>query len=210
MVVNSEYQTLAFRKNEHYRDAYRRLLKWLVLLSTVALVLTVMLFWMTLHRSQPAYYASVTNGEVVPIHSLSEPVITNQFIVQWSAMTAKNLYNLDFNNYSQALDGLKNRFTAGGWNKLQAVLKSTGFIKNVTDNKLTVDSVVSGEPVILTHMSVNGRYTWRVQMKLLVKYTSASAVSQQNLLVTMDVERVPSLDASQGVQVSAFEARGIV
>ncbi|MCK1862760.1 DotI/IcmL/TraM family protein, partial [Legionella pneumophila] len=45
---------------------------------------------------------------------------------------------------------------------------------------------------------LNGRYSWRVQMPILVTYQSASEFTQQNNVVTMLITRVSTLNSPRG------------
>lgn len=204
MVLNTKSQENEFEINDFYRVAYHRTMKWLSLMIVICAILSVILAWMVYDKKQPAYYAAVTTGEVVPMHALSEPVVTKDFIIQWSALTARLVYNLHFNSYQQQLGNIKNRFTPEGWNKMLGAMK--GLITQITNNRLIMSSVVSGPPVIISQLIINGRYTWRVQMQMLVTYTSASAIVQRHMLVTMNVQRVSTLNAAQGVQIIDFHA----
>jgi intracellular multiplication protein IcmL len=192
--------------NNFYRDAYRRTIKWVSIMAIVCAVLATVLVWMTYDPKQPLYYAAVTTGEVVPLHALSEPVVTDEFIAQWSALTTRLIYNLNFSTYQQQLSQVQDRFTPTGWDKMMAALKNSGLIDELVNNKLIVTSVVTGQPVILGRLIIHGRYTWRVQMKLLVTFTSASAATNRSLVVTMNVQRVSTLSAANGIQVVDFSA----
>ena len=203
---NTTGQELAFRKNEFYRNAYRRTMKWLVFSSLIGACLALILAWMTYDRQQPAYYAAATTGEVLPLHSLSEPVITSVFIVQWSALTVQYIFNLSFDTYQQQLAAAKPSFTPDGWASMSRALQSSGLLKNLVTEKLIMSAVISGTPIIIARMIVHGRYTWRVQMPVLIKFRSASAETQRHFLITMNVQRMPTLDTSQGIQVVDFAA----
>lgn len=198
-------QEIVLQKNRFYRDNYRRTLSWLMRMMFLCAILSGVLAWSIINRKQPKYYAAVTSGQVIPLHSLSEPVITNSFITQWSARTARILFNLNFSRYQEQLAPAKSRFTPSAWSKMVSTLKST-FLDNIVSNKLILSSVVSGRPVVISTMIIHGRMTWRVQMKMLLKFTSASEQTQQSLIVTMNVQRVPTLNASQGVQITQFAA----
>src|SRR3990167_2046783 len=204
MVLNTKSQENEFEINDFYRVAYHRTMKWLSLMVVICAILSVILAWMVYDKKQPAYFAAVTTGEVVPMHALSEPVLTKNFILQWSSLTARLVYNLHFNSYQQQLNQIKDRFTPEGWNKMMGAMK--GLIKQITGNRLIMSSVVSWPPVILSQLIIDGRYTWRVQMKMLVTFTRASAISRQHIIVTMNVQRVSTLNASQGVQIVDFNA----
>ena len=208
--VNTESQDLLFQLNAFYRDSYRRTMSLLTIMIFICAVLAGILVWMSFDKNQPDYYAALTTGEVVPMHPLSEPVLTSDFITQWSALTARSIYNLNFSSYQQQLAAVEPRFTAEGWVKLMNALNSSGMIKQIVDSRLIISSVVSGPPVVISEMVLHGRFTWRVQMLVLVTYTSASEQTQRTIVVTMDVQRVPTLDASQGIQIVSFNAHNQV
>lgn len=202
--MNTASQENEFQINTFYRDHYRSAIKILVILIMICAVLSVILAWMTYDRKQPAYYAALTTGEVIPMHALSEPVLTSNFIVEWSALVARRIYNLSFDQYQQQLNEEASKFTADGWAKMMNAMK--GLISQLQGSRLVISSVVSGSPVIIGRMIINGRYTWRVQMKMLVTYTSASTQSQREMVVTMNVQRVSTLNASQGIQIVDFNS----
>jgi hypothetical protein len=202
--MNTQSQENEFQVNESYRDHYRRTMKLLTLLIVICAVLSVILTWMTYDQKQPKYYAAVTTGEVVPMYALSEPVVTSDFIIQWSALAARRVYNLSFDTYAQQLNQVKDKFTPQGWNKMLSAMQ--GMIAQLTGSRLQITSVVTGSPVVLGRLIIHGRFTWRVQMRLLVTYTSPNAVRQNTLIVTMNVQRVPTLNASQGIQIVDFSS----
>jgi len=207
---NTQSQDNEFQLNHFYRDGYRRTMKWLSVMTVVCAILAAVLVWMTYDPKQPPYYAAVTTGEVVQLHALSEPVVTGEFVTQWSALTTRLVYNLSFATYQQQLAQVQDRFTTEGWDKMMAALKSSGLISDLVNNKLIITSVVTGPPIILGRLIIHGRYTWRVQMKLLVTYTSASAATQRSMVITMNVQRVPTLNAANGIQVIDFSAGSAV
>ncbi len=209
MVLNTQSQDNEFQLNNFYRDSYRRTMKWLSLMVVICAILALILAWITYDQKKPSYYAAITTGQVVPIHPMSEPIVTAQFIESWSARTTGLIYNnLNFATVQQQLNQARDRFTPEGWIKLNDAMK--GLVSQIVGSKLITSSVVSGPPVIVARMIIDGRYTWRVQMRLLVTFTSASASSQRQILVTMNVQRIPTLEASQGIAVTDFTAKTVL
>src|SRR3990167_570936 len=204
--MNTESKDIAFQLNEFYRDNYRRTMKLLAVMVVICAILAFVLAWMIYDKKQPLYYAAMTTGEVIPMHALSEPVVTSDFIIRWSSLTARLIYNLNFSTYQQQLDQIKDRFTAEGWEKMNDALNASGLIQALLNRKLIISSVVSGPPVILSRLIIHGRFTWRVQMPMLVTYTSANDETQRRILITMNVQRVPTLDVPNGVQIIDFGA----
>lgn len=200
--------------NEHNldfsRDQYRGAVKWLCCLGIVAVVLSLILSYMFVNEQQANYYASTTSGDVVPLHSLSEPVITQDHMLRFSQLAVLAAYSLDFSNYQEQMKSAERYFTPGGWSKFQDALNNNGLLSQVEDKKLTLSAIVTDTPVVLDTTIYNGRLTWRVQMPVLISYGSASEKVRRHVIITMNIQRVPSLSAPQGIQVSDFmsEANG--
>ena len=74
----------------------------------------------------------------------------------------------------------------------------------VKAKKLIVSAVATRAPIILQKGILNSRYSWRVQMPILVTYQSASEFSQQNNVVTMLITRVPTLNSPRGIGIAQF------
>lgn len=204
--MNTESQEISFQLNAFYRDNYRRTMRVLIVMIIVCAVLATTLVAMTFKRYQPQYYAAMTTGDVIPMHALSEPVVTSDFILQWSGLTARLVYNLNFATYQQQLDKVRPRFSPDGWDKMMAALKSSGLLDEMINSRLIISSVVVSPPVILSRLVIRGRFTWRVQMRLLVTYNSNNEEKQRHVTVTMNVQRVPTLDTPNGIQIINFEA----
>lgn len=203
--MSLEQQQIEFAKNETYRDNYRTTISLLAVMSVVCVGLALVLAYMSMTMRDTRYYATTSTGVVTQLHALNEPVVTDQYMLQWSALAVRSLFNLDFVHYQDQLNQAKNNFTEAGWNKVEYALKTSGFLASITDNKLEANAVISGPAVVLNTAVYHGRYTWRVQMPVLVTYTSASESKRTRFMVTMNVQRVPVLNAYKGIQISDFE-----
>ena len=71
---------------------------------------------------------------------------------------------------------------------------------------MIVSAVATKAPVILQKGILNGRFAWRVQMPLLVTFQSAVEFSQQQLVVTLLISRVSTLNSPRGIGISQFVA----
>lgn len=189
-----------------YRNSYRKALGAAVLLSISAASLAGILVMMGLKEPQPEYFATTTNGIVRPMHSLTQPVLTSQYILEWASLATRKAFNLDFVHYEQQLNEAKPYFTSNGWEKFQAALKSSGMLQTVTGEKVVMSAIISGTPVVLNRSIRNARFTWTLQLPVLVSFSSTSEQKKMRFIVTMNVQRVPTLDASQGVQINDFSA----
>ncbi len=190
-----------------YRNSYRKALSAAILLSTSAAALAGILVMMSMREPQPQYFASTTNGVVTKMYSLSEPILTSKFILEWASLATRKAFNLDFVHYEQQLDQAKPYFTPDGWEEFQKALKTSSLLGTVKGQKVVMSAIVSGTPVVLNRAVLHGRFTWTIQLPVLVSFSSTSENQKKHLVVTMNVQRVPTLDASQGVQISDFEAQ---
>lgn len=194
-------------RNLLYRDHYRRTVKSIIAMVVTALVMGVILAGLIIETPQPKYYATTTAGQVVPMHSLSEPVITNDYLLQWASLATRTAFNINFVNPQKSLDKAKVDFTSDGWSKFMDAMNSSGLLDTVEGKKLEMSAIVSGAPVILSTAVIHGRFTWRVQLPILVTFTSASQTMQSHWLVTMNIQRISTLDAYKGIQINDFVAQ---
>lgn len=202
--MNADVEQLALQKNNFYRDNYRRALFILMIMILICLAFSVILSYQILSTPKAKYYATTTTGNVIPLYSLSMPVVTNNYLLQWAGLAARACYNLDFVHYPRQLKTASAYFTSSGWSALVNAMKASGVLKSLQKNKLYMNAVVSGPAVILDEEIIHGRYSWRVQLPLLVTYTSANENRKAGFLVTMDIMRVPVLNAEKGIQINNF------
>jgi intracellular multiplication protein IcmL len=193
--------------NIDFCQRYRYVITGIVLSAVLAIFLTCGLVYMTIIRQKPNYYATTTGGDVIPLQTLSEPVISDNYLVQWSALTVRALFNLDFVHMQDNLDEAKKYFTSDGWNAFIAALDKSELAKLVQEKKLMTSAVITQTPAILSKMITAGRYSWLVQMPVLVTYTSASMTAKRALIATIMVRRVPVLGVSQGIQITDISLR---
>jgi len=179
-----------------------------VAMSVVSIILTVVLIGLIISQEQPSYYATTTTGEVIPMHSLSEPVITNKYLLQWAGLATRSAFNVDWVHYQTQLQTAKSDFTPSGWKKFMTAMNHSGLLSTVKDKKLEMSAIVSSPPVILRTDVLHGRFTWRVQLPILVTFSSASQTRESHWMITMNIQRISTLNAYKGIQISDFEATG--
>ena len=195
------------QKNYEYRDSFRWVLTGLVAMMILCAILTASVGYKAIFPGQAKYYASMTTGEVIPLPSLNEPVVTNKYILEWATLATRAALNLDFVNYSKQLKSASVYFTSSGWNAFSSALDKSELLKTVQSKKLLMSAVVPGTPVIRFNGVIHGRYIWRISMPVLVTFGSASDERQRRMNVTLIVSRVPVLDTPEGIQITDFEAK---
>lgn len=195
---------MEIHKNTFYRDKFRKMMKLIVLMLVCCVFLILVFLMQSLHRSEVRYFGSTTSGEQIPVHALSDPVITEKLVIQWADVAAKNAYHLDFNSYESQLEAAKKYFTTTGWKSFNDALSASGLLDAVKEKKLEIDSVVTDDPVIKKTGLRHGVRFWVVQMPILISFDSASANASRKMIITMTVVRSSDIEAPSGLQVETF------
>lgn len=195
-------------RNNFYRDNYRRVVLALLVMIIINLGLVGALFYQISHLPSPKYFATGSDGRITPLYPLDQPVVNPSELLQWAsqAATAVNTYN--FIDYRAAFQKAQSYFTADGWRNFENALRSSRNLEAVLEKKLVVSAVATGAPVIVDQGVINNRYAWKVQVPLLVSYQSASDNTQQSVVVTMVISRVPTLNTPRGIAIASFVVGG--
>ncbi len=193
-------------RNQFYRDNYRRVISALLICFLAILVLAGIIFYMITHQPQPKYFATTPDGRIIQLMPLDRPNQSNATVLQWANSAAVAAYSFNFVNYRKALQDASSYFTPDGWEQFLSKLEGSNNLAAITSRKLIMNAVATGAPVILEQGILNGRYSWKVQMPMLVSLESASQVIQQSLNITMLITRVSVLDNPKGIAIAQFVA----
>lgn len=195
-------------RNNFYHDNYRRVVAVLLFTILIITVLGGVVAYLVTHRPAPSYFATSGDGRITKLIPLSQPNLSKAAVLQWATRAAISVYSYNFVNYRKALQDASVYFTTDGWHQFMGALKGSNNLDAVQNKKLVVSAVPTGAPVILQEGVVNSRYTWKMQLPVLVTYQSASQNIQVSLLVTMVVSRVPTLNTPEGIGIAQFVAEG--
>lgn len=195
--------TVAMRNN-FYRDSQRKTIIVLLLSIIVNFVLASLLVYLLTHPPEPKYFATSINGRITPLFPLNEPNQSDSAVLQWANQAAIAAFTYNFVNYRDELQASSGFFTAEGWTQFLTALQQSNNLDAVKAKKLIVSAVATRAPIILQKGLLDGKYSWRVQMPILVTYQSASEFSQQNNVVTMLITRVPTLNSPRGIGIAQF------
>lgn len=195
--------TVALR-NTFYKDSQRKVVLALLIALLVNIILAFMLVYMITHPPAPKYFATSINGRITPLFPLNEPNQSDSAVLQWANQAAIAAFTYNFVNYRDELQASSGFFTPEGWDQFLNALQQSNNLDAVKAKKLIVSAVATRAPIILQKGVLNGNYSWRVQMPILVTYQSASEFTQQNNVVTMLITRVSTLNSPRGIGISQF------
>jgi len=187
---------------EFYRDNYRKVLMALSVAILIILFLVGTLFYLISHRPTPKYFATNSDGSIIELVPIDRPILGTDQILAWASEAARTVTSYNFNDFREKLQLARNYFTKEGFDDYLSALQETKAIDSVVKNRLTISAVVSAQPVILQEGLVAGRYSWRVQVPLTLTYQSPSKKTEDQVMVTMLITRVSTLDSAAGIGIA--------
>lgn len=196
--------TVVALRNKFYKDSQRKVIFALLMAIIVNLVLGSMLVYIITHPPAPRYFATSINGRITPLFPLDQPNQSDSAVLQWANQAAIAAFTYNFVNYRDELQSSSGFFTPEGWDQFLNALQQSNNLDAVKAKKLIVSAVATRAPIILQKGVLNGNFSWRVQMPILVTYQSASEFTQQNNVVTMLITRVSTLNSPRGIGIAQF------
>jgi len=197
---------LVLERHAFYNDKYRLSLIALLLTLVLNIFLIGGLVYNATHPTPPEFFATTADGRIINVHPLSDPVVTDDFILQWSADVARSAFNLDFVNWKEELQRLTSKFTPSGWAWFLQQLKASNNLATIQDLKMVADAKITGAPQLLRKAVVGGHFAWEIQIPLLVTYQSQRKTITQTVMLTMVILRMPVKDYPQRIAVNNFIA----
>lgn len=191
-------------RNNFYRDNYRRVVLALLLMILINIGLVAIITYQITQRPTPQYFATSSDGKIIPLYALSQPIITTNELLQWSAQAAVASYTYGFATYRKDLQAASEYYTTDGWKEFMAGLERSRNLELVISRKLSVTAVATGAPIVTDQGVINGRYAWKMQIPILVNYESAGYKQRQALVVNMVITRVSTLEKPKGIAIASF------
>lgn len=178
-------------RNDWYRDRYTFVLRIAFLVAIVAVIEGAVIAGLLMNRPEPRYFAVDARGGVVPIVPVDRPLLSNDALTAWAAETARKAYSLDFVNYAEQMQSLRDRFNPPAYKAYVQQMDESGNLAAIKDRKMVMQA--EAQPAVITRSAVaaDGRYTWDVEVPLVViQHFGASQQRSQRLLVTLQITRV--------------------
>ncbi|QRN03148.1 type IV secretion protein DotI [Legionella sp. MW5194] len=191
-------------RNEYYRKGHRKVMGILLVSLGINLLLAFLLIWIVNNPPAPRYFPTSLNGRVMPLFPLNQPNQSDDAMLAWAGQAAVAAFSYNFVNYREELQASSGFFTADGWRLFLQALEESNNLDAVQAKKLIVSAAAISPPTILRKGLVNDRFTWRVQIPILVTYQSVTEYTQQANMVSMLVTRVSTLNSPRGIGISQF------
>lgn len=189
-------------RSDFYRDAYRRSLIALFFALLINILLLVVFVYLTLNPTPPEYFAMTPDGHMINVRPLTDPSVTDDFVLQWSANAVRRAYSLDFLHWQEELQQESNYFTPSGWNYFLQQVKSSNNLNTLQQYNMVSTAQITGSPQIGEKAVVSGHYAWKVTMPILISFTNGLRTIRQPAEVTLLVVRMPVQDYPDRIAIN--------
>jgi intracellular multiplication protein IcmL len=168
-----------------------------------ALVVTTIAIGVHFMRDAQTYYITTPDGASREVFPLDEPNVTASSLTKWITQAVTNAYTIDFYSYQDTIDSLKQYFTNDGYKNFINSIQASGSLDKIVKEKLVVTAVAMDNAVILQEGMMQGVYTWKIQLPLLLNYQGASTTgTKKTIAVSVLVVRVPTNQAPKGIGIA--------
>ena len=122
---------LIVMRNAFYSDGYRRALIVLLVIVAVNCILAGTIFYKLINPPQPQYFATTNDGRMINWHPLNDPVVTDDYVLQWATNAVRKSFSLDYQHWRQQLEDASSNFTSLGWKYFLQSLKQSNNLEDI-------------------------------------------------------------------------------
>lgn len=195
-------------RNEFYRDGYRTLLRLAIIEGVVIIGLILAMFYViSANKPQNRYFATTSDGRLVPMVALSEPNLSTPALMAWTAQAATEVMTFGFHDYRRRLQEASRNFTQLGWASFTKALENSRIMEMVQANQQVITAAPRSAPVLVSEGMVDGRYQWQVEIPMVITYQAGNQTRAENLIVTLLIVRVSKLESPNGVGIEQWVAQ---
>lgn len=189
-------------RNALSRQRYEFVMKITSGFVILAILLSVFIVYLATRPVEYRYFTTDSRGGIREISALNRPIQTDEEVLNWATSAVTKAYSMSFANYGQQLNDLKIRFTDAGWRGYEQALERSGFLDSLLKNQYVTSAVPKQAPVVVAKGTVNGVYGWRLQIPVIVTFTSASNSSSQDINVEVTVVRRDESENPSGLGIA--------
>ncbi len=153
-------------------------------------------------RPTPIYYAVTPDLRVAKLVPLTQPVMTEQGLLNWTSQIVTSSISLDFVDWREKLQSIRPNFASDAFSSFTKSMKDAGILDLIQSKRLNLSSVVQQAPVITNSGIINGSMSWKIEFPVLLSYESSQGVElTQELLAEVLVSRASTVTTPQGVVI---------
>lgn len=195
---------LVMLRNAFYRDGYRFARLGMLILIVLNVLLGFSVFHKYMNPAPPRYFAATSDGRIINVHPLTDPAVTDSYVIQWTADAVRRSFSQDFIHWRRQLQDISQYYTPKGWSDFTQQMKSSNNLKTLVALKMVSNVQITGAPKVVQKAVVGGHYAWKIEMPVLVTYSNAARSIPMAFKVDLIVLRMPEKDYPDRIAISNF------
>jgi len=195
------------RNAQTFEASYTRMSKIAGGLGVLTLLFGMSTVYLAINRPEPRYFATTTDGQLLPLVPLDRPHQTAAEVSNFAVKAVTTSLTYDFANYRADFNNALQYFTKPkGWNHFVDAVQKSQMLDLVQKRRLNTTAVANNAIIVREGINSHGIYEWIVQIPLRITYQSASEVTGQNFMVTVNIERLQTYESPYAMAISRFVA----
>lgn len=195
------------RSARTFEISYKIMAKIAFGLGLSTTVLAASTAYLAVSRPEPRYFATTTDGQLLPLVPLDKPHQSAAEVSNFAVKAVTTSLTYDFANYRTDFNNALQYFTKPtGWNQFVEAVQKSQMLDLVQTRRLNTTAVANNAVIVREGINDRGIYEWIVQIPLRVTYQSASEVTGQNFLITVNIERLQTYESPYAMAISRFIA----
>ncbi|MDR1871592.1 MAG: DotI/IcmL/TraM family protein [Deltaproteobacteria bacterium] len=171
-------------------------------LAIACLILGSILGVETLLENKPNYFGVSSDLNVVKVAPSKEPLLSPDNLLTWTSQAVSGALSLNFLHWRQQLMDARENFSEYGFSSFARSLEEGGHIRKIVAERLNLTCALAGTPVITDTKVLGDRYTWKVELPVIISYQSSTGVvASQNLIAMVTVQRAAMTQKNKGVEI---------
>lgn len=195
-------------RHETYQRAFKVSALTNIILSVVTLASVSMAWNATTSIPEPRYFATREDGGIIPLVAISSPFLNNGQVTNFAVEAVTNAMTMDFKNWREDLAASSQYFQRpDGWENFLQALEASGTLDFIRNRRLISNAVASQATIVDSGIDSRGRYSWTVQVRMMVTYESSSERSTEEMLAEVVISRIPTWESSRAVGITRISMR---
>ena len=194
-----------------YKMSWPKLLGSNIVLSIALMISVVMNFVLIARKPTQQYFAVTADGRITPLIPLSQPLVSQEEVVQFAQECVTKSFSLDFvdRDIKTKLESLHSCYTDIGFKALMDAMDSSGLISKIRTGRLVSSAAATGAGVIVAEDPSDPLgFKWVVQQPISITLENQTQRRSYTFIVETAVQRIPTVDNPRGMSTAAIRFIG--
>jgi len=194
---------LVVKRNDFYRNNYRKVLGLLLLNILVIGALSYFIYYIQSNEPGPFYFAVSDKGKIISDYPINSPgrYRDTSKLLAWAEDAATNAFTINFIQYRQQIQTAQEYFTNYGYKQFQGALESSNILNTILDQNLYLIPIITAPATLEGQGDSSQGWGWRVKVPMLLVFQNSSESLTQPIDLTLTILRRSSLQTKYGLGI---------